>query len=333
MAEGEEKKGFRRLNFFRGQRADWSDWSDEIRYRVEKHRFHNRLMHSPGIVDDLESGLSVTSRGDMTVEVKPGFALDGEGHEISSPEIHIKAISTNAFKLKEEYVYVVVRYVEEPTDFIAYKQNLSVKGHRRILETSEVAITVTEPKIESEVELARILVDRDAKIISAAKDPHHPGVNEIDRRFVRWAGVAGGRISGRTREALGAALHAVKRAMLKLGGIRHHSARKYVVTHSAIAAANTIAMLSGATLIDMRNYYEIVGLCIELVGEVYGEIKMYDPEALKRPEFVEFATQMRHVHTMWNERKPNNEAMQILAKAFQNAADHISRLFPDPPPR
>jgi hypothetical protein len=328
MADGDNAnaKGFRRLNFFRGQKADWSDWYAEIEYRVEKHRLHNRLLHSPGVIREDIHGLQVTARGDMTVEVKPGFALDGRGNEICLEDIAIKAISTNSFKLPQETVYIVVRYLEEPTDFIAYKHNLAIKGHRRIQEGAEAAVVMTEPKIENEVEIARILVDRDAKAIHDPKDPYNPGPNEVDIRYVRSGGRAGSHIDGRTRIVVREAMASVKKAMLSIAKVKYNSQQKYVSTHAAMGAAATLQAFIHADLVDKKNYYDQLGIVIELVGEVYGEIGMYDPDAWKRPEFVEFARQMAHVHTLLKERRQTPEAMQVVAKALGNAGEHAARI-------
>jgi hypothetical protein len=85
-----------------------------------------------------------------------------------------------------------VKYVEEFTDFISYKENLDFKGHRRIQEKAAIEISITEPDISREVEIARVYLTEDAKKITDAKDPMEPGPNEIDLRFVPRAGVVGG---------------------------------------------------------------------------------------------------------------------------------------------
>ena len=54
---------------------------------------------------------------------------------------------------------VSLRFSEELTDFIAYKENLEYKGHRRVLETCSVELSQTEPDSNREVELARIYLE------------------------------------------------------------------------------------------------------------------------------------------------------------------------------
>ena len=77
---------------------------------------------------------------------------------------------------------MVLRFVEELSDFIAYKENLEYKGHRRVLESCKVEISQTSPDIKQEVELARILLEKGATRIRDARDPNDPRANEIDLR-------------------------------------------------------------------------------------------------------------------------------------------------------
>jgi len=48
----------------------------------------------------------------------------------------VKVIEADKLKLPQT-VYVAMKYFEEPTDFIAYKENPRFKGHRRIEEKGE----------------------------------------------------------------------------------------------------------------------------------------------------------------------------------------------------
>ena len=188
-----EDQGFKRINFFKGFVTTTKDWNDAERYHVEKHKLHNRCFHGAGMVPGYRQELKVRARGraDMSVEVSPGYAIDGQGNDIILYETEIKAINKADFKLPLT-IYFVVKYVEEFTDFISYKENLDFKGHRRIQEKAAIEISITEPDISREVEIARIYLTDDAKKITDAKDPMEPGPNEIDLRFVPRAGVVGG---------------------------------------------------------------------------------------------------------------------------------------------
>src|SRR6476659_3401944 len=150
------------------------------------------MMHSPGIVYGYAGDLRVTARarGDLSVEVQPGYAIDGMGNDLKIFDATIRNINLEEFRLPQT-IYVVLRYYEELTDFIAYKENLEYKGHRRVLESCKVELSQTEPDISREIELARIYLEKGANRIRDARDPADPRANEIDLRFVPHAGVAG----------------------------------------------------------------------------------------------------------------------------------------------
>ena len=178
----EQVHGFKRINFFKGFLTTEKDWNDAERYHIDKRRLHNRLLHSPGIVHGYAGELKVTARarGDLSVEVQPGYAIDGQGNDLMIFDAAIRNINLEEFRLPQT-VYIVLRYYEELTDFIAYKENLEYKGHRRVLESCRVELSQTEPDINREVKLARIYLEkgvqriRDARGDRAIGDPHHHG--------------------------------------------------------------------------------------------------------------------------------------------------------------
>ena len=150
--------GFKRLNFFKGLVTYYTDWIDNESYRRDKHRWHNMRCHGPGVVGGYDGEMVVTGRGDLSIEVQPGCAIDGSGNELVLLDTVIKQVRTEGLKLPQT-IYVVARYTEELTDFISYKQNLAVRGHRRVLEGCEIEITPLLPNINKEVEIARILLE------------------------------------------------------------------------------------------------------------------------------------------------------------------------------
>src|SRR3954465_31258 len=185
-------QGFRRINFFRGFLTTEHDWNDAERYHLEKRKLHNRLCHAPGVVAGFLGDLRVTARqrGDLSMEIQPGYAIDGQGNDLIMWETQIKTIVPEEYKLPQT-LYVVLRFVEELTDFIAYKENLEYKGHRRVLESCKVEISQTEPDITREVELARIHLEKGVQRIRDARDPSAPAANEIDMRYAQKGGLAG----------------------------------------------------------------------------------------------------------------------------------------------
>src|SRR5215475_9877771 len=186
------QQGFKRINFFKGFLTTEKDWNDAERYHIDKRRLHNRMLHSPGIVYGYAGDLKVAARarGDLSVEVQPGYAIDGMGNDLMIFDATIRNINLEEFRLPQT-IYVVLRYYEELTDFIAYKENLEYKGHRRVMESAKVEISQTPPDIKQEVEVARILLEKGATRIRDARDANDPRPNEIDLRFVPHAGIAG----------------------------------------------------------------------------------------------------------------------------------------------
>src|SRR3954470_6332886 len=191
MSENQQQ-GFKRINFFKGFLTTEKDWNDAERYHIDKRRLHNKMLHSSGIVYGYAGDLKVNARarGDLSVEVQPGYAIDGMGHDLMLFDATIKNINLEEFRLPQT-VYVVLRFYEELTDFIAYKENLEYKGHRRVLETCKIEISQTDPDIMREVELGRIYLEKGVNRIRDARDPADPKANEIDLRFVPKAGRAG----------------------------------------------------------------------------------------------------------------------------------------------
>src|SRR5438094_9856024 len=154
-------KAFKRINFFKGFLTTEHDWNDAERYHLEKRKLHNRQCHAPGVVQQYAGELKVIARtrGDLSFEVQSGYAIDGEGHDLVLWDTQIKTIVPEEYKLPT-VLYVVLRFAEELTDFIAYKENLEYKGHRRVMETAKVEISQTPPDMKQEVELARILLEK-----------------------------------------------------------------------------------------------------------------------------------------------------------------------------
>ena len=97
----------------------------------------------------------------------------------------IRNINLEEFRLPQT-IYIVLRYYEELTDFIAYKENLEYKGHRRVLESCKVELSQTEPDITREVELARVYLEKGVNRVRDARDPANPQA-ERDRHALHAA--------------------------------------------------------------------------------------------------------------------------------------------------
>src|SRR5262249_36878871 len=116
------QKGFKRISLFKGFPATERDWNEAGRYHVEGRRRPTRLLHAPGVVQGYQGELRVMgrARGDLSVEVQPGYAIDGQGNDLILWDATIKNINPEEYRLPQT-IYIVLRFAEELTDFIAYK--------------------------------------------------------------------------------------------------------------------------------------------------------------------------------------------------------------------
>jgi hypothetical protein len=321
-------QGFKRINFFKGFLTTEHDWNDAERYHLEKRKLHNRLCHAPGIIPGYSGELKVTARarGDLSFEVQPGYALDGQGNDLVLWETQIKTIIPEEYKLPQT-LYVVLRFVEELSDFIAYKENLEYKGHRRVLESCKVEISQTSPDIKQEVELARILLEKGATRIRDARDPHDPKANEIDLRWVPRAGVSGSFLDTTTKQRIHTVLQAQRRAFF-------HMARdgKVQTAHDALSAILSASALAAADQLDLRNVFDVMGLILEMQQEVAVDVEVNHPTLAQRKEFADFRKHVEILKGLMGERRYTADALQNMCAYQQKAGEIIASVFAGGPP-
>src|SRR5947199_10748533 len=159
------------------------------------------MLHTPGVVPSVGGRLKVQARGlgDPSFEVAPGYGIDGRGNELVLRDPAVKVIEADKLKLPQT-VYVAIKYFEEPTDFIAYKENPRFKGHRRIEEKVKIEVMAREPDGVESIELGRARLEEGVREIRDALDPRVPGPGEIDLRFVPVAGYDGSHAAPQLRE-------------------------------------------------------------------------------------------------------------------------------------
>lgn len=314
----ESPQGFKRINFFKGFLTTEKDWNDAERYHIDKRRLHNRMLHSPGVVYGYQGDLRVTARtrGDLAVEVQAGYAIDGLGNDLLIYDAAIRNINLDDFKLPQT-IYVVLRFYEELTDFIAYKENLEYKGHRRVLESCRVELSQTEPDIFREVELARIYLEKGVNRIRDARDPQNPTPNEIDMRYVPRGGHAGSTLPGFLRHKLDHLLMEVRRAGVE------YTRRGVVAGHDVVQSCNTALMLMYANLVDLRNVFDMFRLIIDTQSELALEVDAHHPQIAAKKEFSEFRRHVEVVRGLLGENKNNTEAFQNLL-AYQGKTIEIA---------
>ncbi len=329
MATEREPKpqGFKRINFFKGFLTTEHDWNDAERYHLEKRKLHNRLLHSPGVVAGHAGELKVMARarGDLSIEIQPGYAIDGQGHDLMLWETQIKTIVPEEYKLPQQ-LYVVLRFVEELSDFIAYKENLEYKGHRRVLEGCKVEISQTQPDVRQEVELARILLEKNATRVRDARDANDPRPNEIDLRFVPRAGVAGSFLDPTTRLRVDTMLRSLRRGLFQLA-----RDGKVLSAHDALAAVISVSALHAADQLDLRNIFDEVALIVEMEAEIAADVEVNHPTLAQRKEFGDFRKHIEILKGLLGERRSAaqgaQDALQNLTAYQQKAGEIILSIF------
>ena len=181
---------FKRLNFFTGFFTTAKDWNEGQSYHLEKRKLHNRGLHSPGVIRGEGDGLQVVPAGGLQVRVDPGAALDGLGNELYLGQPQTVTVIPASFTLPQT-VYLAISYWEQPSDHVENVQAPQYSGDTRMAESPRLAFTASRPDNRSVLELARINLQAGVTEISNATDPDNPGPNQIDRRFVAWAGSVG----------------------------------------------------------------------------------------------------------------------------------------------
>ncbi len=181
------KKGFKRINFFKGFFTQAEDWQAAQEYHIEKRKVHNRFLHTPGIVYGCMGNLRVTATEGTSLNVGPGYAIDGEGRDLYLPKPERIQIIPHNYSSKK--VYIIIRYNEEKIDKRSNISNPEYTDYAFIKEWPVVEITTDEPDNHNVIELARIRLSREASRVKNPTNPESPKINEVDMRYIRSAGV------------------------------------------------------------------------------------------------------------------------------------------------
>src|SRR3989441_5592823 len=278
-----EQANFKRINFFEGFFTTDEDWNAAEAYHLEKRRLHNRVLHTPGVVPIAGGGLKVQARGrgDLSFEVAPGFGIDGRGNELVLRDPAVKVIEADKLKLPQT-VYVAIKYFEEPTDFIAYKENPRFKGHRRIEEKVKIEVIARDPEGVEAIELGRVRLEEGVREIRDALDPRVPGPGEIDLRFVPIAGTAGSHASPLLRVEVA-------------NGLSEKAALSQLLCRMGVPAANHLRgavlaaeMVNSANAVGPSNLADVLTGVVELEREMVDTIEKDFPQIAARKGFAEY---------------------------------------------
>lgn len=313
---------FKRINFFRGFLTTENDWNDAEAYHFEKQKLHNKMFHGPGVVGHYGGALRVTARGrnELAAEIATGYAIDGRGHDIWVPEPEIKLVIPKDFKLPQT-VYLVLRYIEEPTDYVAYKENPEYKGHKRIEEKYKIDFTNIPPDIEREIELCRIALTEDPRRISDARDPMNPGPNEIDLRFVPFAGVVGPFLDPMV-------LFRIRRMVDLCRGTYAFLFHDLDIRRAGdvLYCFYTLDMLILIRQVDIRSFIEMNASIMELQQDLIAELDERHPQHASTREFLNFKNPIRYLEQLYGEDKPERELVEHIIGYQTKACEALEGL-------
>lgn len=318
----ETVKGYLRLNHFHGLRLESEDFETGEKYHVEKRKLHNKVCHGRGVIPRYAGQFKVGARrrGDLSVEVMPGYAIDGEGNDILLWEPKIVTIDPAKHVPKMPgHAYVNAKYVDEPSDFVVNKANPKFKGHRRVLETCRIDVEAKAPAPEEGVELARVLLTDQVKEITDARDPFAPGPGEIDLRFVARAGTTGSAMDADLVQKLREifrdqwqAFGALARTFPQLLGLRE--LRAAIVTLNMLLETNT---LDGAEVVKG------VRVVIDLAEELAHEVDLGAPELNSVREYVAWKSTLEALKGVVREAKASRGDLENILNRLLGATSSL----------
>jgi len=314
-------KGFERVNFFKGFVTTVDDWNHVVNYNVDKARLNNRLFQGPGIVEGELGGLKVSARGraDLSVEIHPGYALDGMGNVVYLPEPEIKTINPGDFKLPQT-VYIVLKYIEELADFVSYKANLEYKGHRRVSERFKIEAIITEPDLTREVELARINMTKGVKRITDAKDPFNPRDNEIDTRYRPIAGN-----SDINPTSLYDMLEMIRVAKDVYGHMFHNL--KIMPAADVLHGLITLDMLLRSRLVNNMSLFTLWWRIFDLQNVLVQDVEANHPQFSSKKEFASYKKHVELLDGMYAEGKLGHEYLTNIIGYQTKSTENLATVF------
>lgn len=314
----DNRKGYLRLNHFHGLRLESEDFQVGERYHIDKRKLHNKYLHGYGVVQRMPGELQVKRRmGDMSVDVYPGYALDGEGNDLVLHDPVIVPIDPGKLPELPATCYIVLKYVQDPVDFVVNVANPRFKGHRRMHESVRVDIDTKVPNPEDGVELARIRLTDDVKQISDARDPTAPAPGEIDMRYRPLAGCAGTSMASHLMYLLRDLLGVLRKALGSLGRAGIHSSR------DVRAAVMTLDLMVQTGNIGPHQVVAGVRLILELADEMRHDVDVNLPEMNTVREWEEWKELVEGLLGVSREAKPLDSDIENLLKRFDGATNKL----------
>lgn len=274
----EQELGHKRLHVFKAHLGAM-DWRAREEYRWAKHQDHTLYFHRHGIVPDHEGELLVRQRkrGEMAIEVRPGYGIDYKGHDVILRNAKIIEISRDEYFLPCT-IYIVLRYQQKVVEQQRMKDGS--RKSRYFGELAEIELLTEEPA-PHEVELARIRLSEDAYKITDARNADRPRENEIDLRFRRYCAVYKSLDPTLKRELI-EAIETRRQAYLRIGG------NKLLRPAAAMShCLSTLRMMVEGDMLNResaRKLLEALGLLDTNLARLI-EDESQDPWVNERPEF------------------------------------------------
>ncbi|MDC3378838.1 hypothetical protein OAX78_00965 [Planctomycetota bacterium] len=320
MSDDETRKGYKRLNHFHGLRLESEDFETGEAYHLEKRKLHNRMLHGAGVVRRWKGELKCVSRrrGDMSLDIYSGYGIDGNGNDMILWEPRIVTIDPGKMLPQlPATAHIVLKYVDDPSDFVVNKANPKFRGHRRIYETVRIDVEAKEPNLEDGVELARILITEDTIEITDARDPANPGPGEIDLRYSPQAGAGGSQMDMDLVNMLRKIFPELRGSLGSLARNGIHSAR------DMRAAVVTLEMLLETNTLDSPELIKGLRLMLELADEMRTDVDAHFPELNGVREWEQWKEVIESLRGMSKEAKPLRGDIENLLNRLGSASDSL----------
>ena len=148
-------------------------------YHLAQQQRHNQGLHTPGIVASFANGLAVVAVGGLTIEVRPGMAVDSEGNEL-----HLAQTWTYTFPqpIVADTYYVAGRHTDHFDSYLEDDRKAYCDASTMLIEVIADESGMNAPDNKTVLELARIDLTDDAIEIGNPSNGNDPQTNEIDYR-------------------------------------------------------------------------------------------------------------------------------------------------------
>jgi len=316
---------FKRLNFFPGFFTTADDWNAGETYHLEKLKLHNRGLHTPGIMPGIPDQLAVRATGGRTIKVMPGAALDGYGNMIMLGQPQTRAIPMP--EAHQNVAYVRIKFHEQFADHVFNVQDPDYSGDTRIKETPLVEVAFDAPDNSEWLELARIVLTSDNADIIDPTDPDNPGMNEIDRRQVPWAGAIGvdfPRLDRDMQQALILLMQSTRQHFAALAG-------RFPTPSLEDVRFGALHLQMSATTIEPAHLYAALDTLSVVEQSSEQELgAMYAPALTSESEFVAFQVAINALRNALSGKRPLDIVFECQRSVAESTLTLARIIFPPP---